>query len=312
MLTKIRDFIRDVIKHVGNYFSSDDAKRWQKAQAMWEEAVNKAEAAEATGDVEYKINENKQEFRKKFSKDVKGTIPLSKSEKSAIISKIMTNEFGVDESSEYGYVRSYENEYRFFINPDNSVTVYDVVDNEELNIHDNKYEKGYENVRNRRFGGNVSEKRNIQRNGTGVFSNGTETGKQEKTNDMDGGKSAGDTTRDISEDKSNNIKTGLEKQNIPIVEYANGDKESRLNALNSLDELRFKLQEPTEMEKALVEENAELKRQVEELQKRAVTAEKRLETVKTPQVVEKHASSEQAQNALFSEEEQQPVSCRLK
>ena len=76
MLVKIRDFIRDIIRRLKNVFSSDEAKRWQKAQRMWEDAVNKAEVTSRTGDVEYKT---KYDYSKSFAEQIddykKGNIP---------------------------------------------------------------------------------------------------------------------------------------------------------------------------------------------------------------------------------------------
>ncbi len=58
MLTQIRDFIRDIINRLKNVFSSDEAKKWQKAQEMWENAVENADVTKRTGNVKYKATEN--------------------------------------------------------------------------------------------------------------------------------------------------------------------------------------------------------------------------------------------------------------
>lgn len=59
MLTKIRDFIRDIIDRLKNIFSDSELKRLQKAERMWENAIKNADATQRSGDVEYSFTGNK-------------------------------------------------------------------------------------------------------------------------------------------------------------------------------------------------------------------------------------------------------------
>ncbi len=92
MLTKIRDFLKDIINWLKNVFSTEEIKRWQKAERMWEDAVKNAEVAERTGDVEYSFVKDNTENK---------VIDLSQDNN---LTKLIGNEKG---ANKYKIIRDY-------------------------------------------------------------------------------------------------------------------------------------------------------------------------------------------------------------
>ena len=91
-LTKIRDFLKDIINRLKNVFSTEEIKRWEKAERMWENAVKNAEVAERTGDVEYSFVKDNTENK---------VIDLSQDNN---LTKLIGNEKG---ANKYKIIRDY-------------------------------------------------------------------------------------------------------------------------------------------------------------------------------------------------------------